>query len=109
MALPGPRGGGRGRGSRWGADLCPSGAVCKYVVHDRCAMKALPCEVSTYAKSRKDIGVSGPVPAQSSPDPGPGSRPIATLTFPSAGLRPSRTRGRLSPQGPVTRVGARRL
>uniref|UniRef100_A0A2K6NNU2 Diacylglycerol kinase alpha n=1 Tax=Rhinopithecus roxellana TaxID=61622 RepID=A0A2K6NNU2_RHIRO len=32
--------------------------LCKYTVHDQCAMKALPCEVSTYAKSRKDIGVS---------------------------------------------------
>ncbi|OBS71044.1 hypothetical protein A6R68_00431, partial [Neotoma lepida] len=31
--------------------------VCKYTVHDHCAMKALPCEVSTYAKSRKDIGI----------------------------------------------------
>ncbi|EDL24607.1 diacylglycerol kinase alpha isoform X5 [Mus musculus] len=30
---------------------------CKYIVHDHCAMKAQPCEVSTYAKSRKDIGV----------------------------------------------------
>ncbi|XP_070310913.1 diacylglycerol kinase alpha isoform X5 [Odocoileus virginianus] len=50
-----------GWGSSWGADLSPSGAVCKYVVHDRCAMKALPCEVSTYAKSRKDIGVQSHV------------------------------------------------
>nr|XP_040136420.1 diacylglycerol kinase alpha isoform X4 [Ictidomys tridecemlineatus] len=31
--------------------------LCKYTVHDQCAMKALPCEVSTYAKSRKDIGI----------------------------------------------------
>lgn len=31
--------------------------LCKYIVHDHCAMKAQPCEVSTYAKSRKDIGV----------------------------------------------------
>lgn len=31
--------------------------ICKYTVHDHCAMKAQPCEVSTYAKSRKDIGV----------------------------------------------------
>ncbi|EQB77759.1 diacylglycerol kinase alpha [Camelus ferus] len=31
--------------------------LCKYVVHDQCAMRALPCEVSTYAKSRKDIGI----------------------------------------------------
>lgn len=30
-------------------------------------MKALPCEVSTYAKSRKDIGVSDPMPTQSPP------------------------------------------
>ncbi|XP_032204442.1 diacylglycerol kinase alpha isoform X1 [Mustela erminea] len=35
--------------------------LCKYVVHDQCAMKALPCEVSTYAKSRKDIGVQSHV------------------------------------------------
>ncbi|XP_037370842.1 diacylglycerol kinase alpha isoform X2 [Talpa occidentalis] len=35
--------------------------ICKYVVHDQCAMKALPCEVSTYAKSRKDIGVQSHV------------------------------------------------
>ncbi|XP_069898765.1 diacylglycerol kinase alpha isoform X5 [Dipodomys merriami] len=25
--------------------------LCKYTVHDQCAMKAMPCEVSTYAKS----------------------------------------------------------
>ncbi|CAO2581870.1 Diacylglycerol kinase alpha [Lemmus lemmus] len=31
--------------------------LCKYTVHDHCAMKAQPCEVSTYAKSRKDIGI----------------------------------------------------
>ncbi|OWK17034.1 DGKA [Cervus elaphus hippelaphus] len=42
-------------------NLCESSIVCKYVVHDRCAMKALPCEVSTYAKSRKDIGVQSHV------------------------------------------------
>ncbi|XP_058283042.1 diacylglycerol kinase alpha isoform X5 [Hylobates moloch] len=35
--------------------------LCKYTVHDQCAMKALPCEVSTYAKSRKDIGVQSHV------------------------------------------------
>ncbi|XP_010962195.1 diacylglycerol kinase alpha isoform X1 [Camelus ferus] len=35
--------------------------LCKYVVHDQCAMRALPCEVSTYAKSRKDIGVQAHV------------------------------------------------
>ncbi|XP_027448446.1 diacylglycerol kinase alpha isoform X1 [Zalophus californianus] len=35
--------------------------LCKYVVHDQCAMKALPCEVSTYAKSRKDIGIQSHV------------------------------------------------
>ncbi|XP_037704158.1 diacylglycerol kinase alpha isoform X6 [Choloepus didactylus] len=35
--------------------------LCKYFVHDQCAMKALPCEVSTYAKSRKDIGVQSHV------------------------------------------------
>ncbi|XP_007533417.1 diacylglycerol kinase alpha isoform X2 [Erinaceus europaeus] len=35
--------------------------ICKYVVHDQCAMKAQPCEVSTYAKSRKDIGVQSHV------------------------------------------------
>nr|KAF6452151.1 diacylglycerol kinase alpha [Molossus molossus] len=35
--------------------------LCKYTVHDKCAMKALPCEVSTYAKSRKDIGVQSHV------------------------------------------------
>ncbi|KAM9673994.1 diacylglycerol kinase alpha isoform 1-T1 [Trichechus inunguis] len=35
--------------------------LCKYIVHDRCAMKAMPCEVSTYAKSRKDIGVQSHV------------------------------------------------
>uniref|UniRef100_A0A8C4L0Q4 Diacylglycerol kinase n=1 Tax=Equus asinus asinus TaxID=83772 RepID=A0A8C4L0Q4_EQUAS len=35
--------------------------LCKYIVHDHCAMKALPCEVSTYAKSRKDIGVQSHV------------------------------------------------
>ncbi|KAL1774708.1 diacylglycerol kinase alpha isoform X1 [Sigmodon hispidus] len=35
--------------------------LCKYTVHDHCAMKALPCEVSTYAKSRKDIGVQSHV------------------------------------------------
>ncbi|XP_012587973.1 PREDICTED: diacylglycerol kinase alpha isoform X2 [Condylura cristata] len=35
--------------------------ICKYVVHDQCAMKASPCEVSTYAKSRKDIGVQSHV------------------------------------------------
>ncbi|XP_006075130.3 diacylglycerol kinase alpha isoform X2 [Bubalus bubalis] len=35
--------------------------LCKYIVHDQCAMKALPCEVSTYAKSRKDIGVQSHV------------------------------------------------
>lgn len=34
---------------------------CKYIVHDHCAMKAQPCEVSTYAKSRKDIGVQSHV------------------------------------------------
>ncbi|XP_063119003.1 diacylglycerol kinase alpha isoform X10 [Rattus norvegicus] len=39
--------------------------LCKYIVHDHCAMKAQPCEVSTYAKSRKDIGVSDPMPAHS--------------------------------------------
>ncbi|XP_029397883.1 diacylglycerol kinase alpha [Mus pahari] len=35
--------------------------LCKYIVHDHCAMKAQPCEVSTYAKSRKDIGVQSHV------------------------------------------------
>ncbi|XP_013376357.1 PREDICTED: diacylglycerol kinase alpha isoform X3 [Chinchilla lanigera] len=35
--------------------------LCKYTVHDHCAMKAMPCEVSTYAKSRKDIGVQSHV------------------------------------------------
>ncbi|XP_062971886.1 diacylglycerol kinase alpha isoform X2 [Cynocephalus volans] len=35
--------------------------LCKYTVHDQCAMKAMPCEVSTYAKSRKDIGVQSHV------------------------------------------------
>ncbi|XP_057613838.1 diacylglycerol kinase alpha isoform X3 [Chionomys nivalis] len=35
--------------------------LCKYTVHDHCAMKAQPCEVSTYAKSRKDIGVQSHV------------------------------------------------
>ncbi|XP_054982366.1 diacylglycerol kinase alpha isoform X1 [Sorex araneus] len=35
--------------------------LCKYVVHGHCAMKARPCEVSTYAKSRKDIGVQSHV------------------------------------------------
>ncbi|MBZ3891613.1 Diacylglycerol kinase alpha [Sciurus carolinensis] len=35
--------------------------LCKYTVHDQCAMKAQPCEVSTYAKSRKDIGVQSHV------------------------------------------------
>nr|XP_008254844.1 diacylglycerol kinase alpha isoform X3 [Oryctolagus cuniculus]XP_051702274.1 diacylglycerol kinase alpha isoform X3 [Oryctolagus cuniculus] len=35
--------------------------LCKYTVHDHCTMKALPCEVSTYAKSRKDIGVQAHV------------------------------------------------
>ncbi|XP_033619563.1 diacylglycerol kinase alpha isoform X4 [Fukomys damarensis] len=35
--------------------------LCKYTVHDHCAMKAAPCEVSTYAKSRKDIGVQSHV------------------------------------------------
>ncbi|CAH6778509.1 diacylglycerol kinase alpha [Phodopus roborovskii] len=35
--------------------------ICKYTVHDHCAMKAQPCEVSTYAKSRKDIGVQSHV------------------------------------------------
>ncbi|ELV12030.1 Diacylglycerol kinase alpha [Tupaia chinensis] len=35
--------------------------LCKYTVHDQCAMRALPCEVSTYAKSRKDIGVQSHV------------------------------------------------
>ncbi|XP_012892715.1 PREDICTED: diacylglycerol kinase alpha-like, partial [Dipodomys ordii] len=34
---------------------------CKYTVHDQCAMKAMPCEVSTYAKSRKDIGIQSHV------------------------------------------------
>ncbi|KAI2566246.1 DGKA isoform 44, partial [Pan troglodytes] len=43
--------------------------LCKYTVHDQCAMKALPCEVSTYAKSRKDIGPLPPLgPAQTLPD-----------------------------------------
>ncbi|KAF3826140.1 hypothetical protein GH733_006254 [Mirounga leonina] len=42
-------------------NLCESSIVCKYVVHDQCAMKALPCEVSTYAKSRKDIGIQSHV------------------------------------------------
>lgn len=35
--------------------------LCKYIVHDHCAMRAQPCEVSTYAKSRKDIGVQSHV------------------------------------------------
>ncbi|XP_012660958.1 diacylglycerol kinase alpha [Otolemur garnettii] len=35
--------------------------LCRYTVHDQCAMKAQPCEVSTYAKSRKDIGVQSHV------------------------------------------------
>ncbi|KAM8982169.1 diacylglycerol kinase alpha isoform X1 [Sarcophilus harrisii] len=29
---------------------------CKFTVHERCAKKASPCEVSTYAKSKKDTG-----------------------------------------------------
>ncbi|XP_060227900.1 diacylglycerol kinase alpha isoform X1 [Meriones unguiculatus] len=40
---------------------CLSCNLCKYIVHDRCAMKALPCDVSTYAKSRKDIGIQSHV------------------------------------------------
>uniref|UniRef100_A0A452RHM6 Diacylglycerol kinase n=1 Tax=Ursus americanus TaxID=9643 RepID=A0A452RHM6_URSAM len=54
--------------------------LCKYVVHDQCAMKALPCEVSTYAKSRKDIGVSDPTSAPNHPHPGPGLWPVAALS-----------------------------
>lgn len=29
---------------------------CKFTVHERCAKKASPCKVSTYAKSKKDTG-----------------------------------------------------
>lgn len=43
-------------------------------------MKALPCEVSTYAKSRKDIGVSDPTSAPNHPHPGPGLWPVAALS-----------------------------
>ena len=51
-----------------------------------------------------------PCPLNHHPHPGPGSWPIAALRpSPSPCLRPSQTRDCLSPQGPITRVGARRL
>lgn len=57
-------------------------------------MKALPCEVSTYAKSLvKDIGVSDPMPTQSPPTSWSWVLTVAALeTFPSPCLRPSQTR-----------------
>lgn len=44
-------------------------------------MKALPCEVSTYAKSRKDIGVSDPYPPHYHPHPGPGPSPWPVIAL----------------------------
>lgn len=73
-------------------------------------MKALPCEVSTYAKSRKDIGVSDPHAYPIT------IRSLAPALDPLLPLSPSPVLAQtlsdwdcLSPQGPITCVGARRL
>lgn len=51
-------------------------------------MKAQPCEVSTYAKSRKDIGVSDPTPNSfpTLPTPGPCPHSLPHKTFPDKAL-----------------------
>ncbi|XP_038608212.1 diacylglycerol kinase alpha isoform X1 [Tachyglossus aculeatus] len=43
---------------------------CKFTVHERCARKASPCGVSTYAKSKRDTGAQAHVWVRGSCEPG---------------------------------------